>query len=616
MDVSRGVDAHGASDAEWQAHVAEREAEIRSGTAASRELSRADGRTMICTMAPLSGGKRLVSYVDVTEMKQREAELADALEQSKLAEAVIDGVRDPVFVKDSELNFVIANRAFSGMFGLEPEAMVGKSDRDFFSPEEAARFAAAERQVLSTGEALEFEEDPEFSGAGRTRIVRKNRVRTASGKDYVSCFLFDVTEMKRREVEANEARKQLADVLERMPAGVVIYDRDDNFVFANRKLQESLPALKSIWKPGRTLRDAFDHGHSVGYFRSSGDPQVDELYDVDKQRWIDAIIARYHLRHFEFERQQPGRPLVPGLRHAHRRRHVHRGARRHHRAQAARKGAARLDAPDRPVPARARRTAGGRLHQGGRSAHRIRQQGLELDYRHFQGGGRRPHRSASCSAATRPRATPMPTPRSASPARSSREEEPVIHRDGTVRQLMTRKSRLVAIDGSVHLVGSSTDITDVKAREDAAQREPARERGVPQPDRQCAGGDLRQAPRPQAVLRQQGLVRPDRPQQGRRDRQDRRRDLRTGRRGLHGRRPRGAADQEHARRSPRPSPRRRHAALPDRSQERDDRDRRFALSDRLDDRHHRAQAARAGTRARRSARRCSPTAPSPNSSPI
>ncbi|TIN60161.1 MAG: hybrid sensor histidine kinase/response regulator, partial [Mesorhizobium sp.] len=48
-------------------------------------------------------------------------------------------------------------------------------------------------------------------------------------------------------------------------------------------------------------------------------------------------------------------------------------------------------------------------------------------------------------------------------------EEPVTHRDGTVRQLMTRKSRLVTLDGSVHLVGSSTDITDVKARERALE---------------------------------------------------------------------------------------------------------------------------------------------------
>ena len=43
-----------------------------------------------------------------------------------------------------------------------------------------------------------------------------------------------------------------------------------------------------------------------------------------------------------------------------------------------------------------------------------------LDYRHLQGGGGRAYRSSSCSACPRPMATPMPTPRSASPARSSR----------------------------------------------------------------------------------------------------------------------------------------------------------------------------------------------------
>jgi PAS domain S-box-containing protein len=48
-------------------------------------------------------------------------------------------------------------------------------------------------------------------------------------------------------------------------------------------------------------------------------------------------------------------------------------------------------------------------------------------------------------------------------------EEPVTHRNGTVRQLVTRKSRLVATDGSVHLVGSSTDISEVKERERALQ---------------------------------------------------------------------------------------------------------------------------------------------------
>ncbi len=52
--------------------------------------------------------------------------------------------------------------------------------------------------------------------------------------------------MKGRETEAQDARKHLASVLESLPAGVIIYDRDDKFVFANRKLQDSLPALRPV----------------------------------------------------------------------------------------------------------------------------------------------------------------------------------------------------------------------------------------------------------------------------------------------------------------------------------------------------------------------------------
>ena len=44
-------------------------------------------------------------------------------------------------------------------------------------------------------------------------------------------------------------------------------------------------------------------------------------------------------------------------------------------------------------------------------------------------------------------------------------EETLTHSDGTSRQLIAKKSRLIASDGSVHLIGSSTDITEMKARE-------------------------------------------------------------------------------------------------------------------------------------------------------
>src|SRR5690606_2998634 len=100
---SRGI--YDIPDEEWPAYVAARAEEVRRGDVAPREFRRIDGRTMIYSVKALSGGKRLVCYYDVTDMKDREERLADALEKARLAEAVINDVKDPIFVKDENLRF-------------------------------------------------------------------------------------------------------------------------------------------------------------------------------------------------------------------------------------------------------------------------------------------------------------------------------------------------------------------------------------------------------------------------------------------------------------------------------------------------------------------------------
>ena len=66
------------------------------------------------------GGKRLITYYDISELKDRESELAEALEKARLAEAVVDSVPNAMFVKDASLKFVLANKAFADTFGVEP----------------------------------------------------------------------------------------------------------------------------------------------------------------------------------------------------------------------------------------------------------------------------------------------------------------------------------------------------------------------------------------------------------------------------------------------------------------------------------------------------------------
>jgi PAS domain S-box-containing protein len=476
MEASREIDSFGIDEAEWQAHMARREAEIRSGVAEPRQLPHKDGRTLIASLAPLSGGKRLISYVDITEIKEREAALAEALEKAKLAEAVINSVPNPIFVKDADLNFVLANQAFADFFGLTPEQIVGKTDDSIVPPHERGAFEDSERHVLETGELYEVESAYVADGVEGARIVRKNRVRTASGNVYLATSIFDVSELKRRETEVEEARRRLANVLESLPAGVLIYDRDDKFIFANRKLQDSMPVLKPAWQPGKTFRESLALGHAQGYFRSSGDPELDRLYDVDVERWLDGMMAHYHQRSSVFERLNPdGRwyqvhdmrtdddtfigvrveitelkareeALRDSMRQIELYRHV----------MDELPVAAFIKAQDLKIEfvnkAWSAITGIAKEEAVGRTDRDLFNSADAESYSHDD--------TEVCDTGA-----------------IIEVEEPISHRNGTVRQLMTRKSRLVATDGSVHLVGSSTDISEVKERE-RALRESMRENEI------------------------------------------------------------------------------------------------------------------------------------------
>ena len=279
-----------------------------------------DGRSILQREQPVGDGGTLVICTDVTALRpkaaqqragtepsdlrsEREVEIGSALERSKLAQAILDGLSSPIFVKDAALRFVLANKAFAALFDTEPGAMIGKKAADFLPEEEARSFEESERHVLETGEEYRVEEDFEFQGIGRSRLVCKNRVRTESDRAYVICSIFDITDVKRRERDAQEARAHLAMVLDTLPAGVIIYDKDDRFVLGNRQIHDALPALAPAMQPGKPLREALELAHDAGYFRDVGEPHLDRLYDTDREAWIDSFAERYHLRQNVYERR-------------------------------------------------------------------------------------------------------------------------------------------------------------------------------------------------------------------------------------------------------------------------------------------------------------------------
>jgi PAS domain S-box-containing protein len=474
MDVNRHKGIYDVPDAEWEGYVASRLAEIRAGDVSAREFRRADGCTMIYSVTALSGGKRLVSYYDISEMKQREADLAEALEQAKLAAAVIDSVADPIFVKDEKLAFVVANRAFAQTQGAPSGTMTGRRAGDFIPAADAARFEETERAVLETGEPYEIEEDFVADGQPRSRIVRKNRVTTASGKNYVACTIFDVTELKRRESEARDARAQLELVVDSLSAGVLIYDRDDRLVIANRKMREPLPAINDVMQPGRPMREILEAAHANGYFRQSGDAAVDALYGTDREAWIAAYGAKYHVPQAVYERQHSdGRwykifdtrtpeGFFVGVR-------VDMTEQKEREAalqESMRENEIFRSLIDNvPVAIYAKRPD-------------LRLMYVNKGWSTLTGYSSEEAIGRTDEEVFGPEGQAfMEADRAVlEHGRMVETEEAATHPDGTARQQIARKSAFRATDGSLYLIGSTTDITELKQRE--AELEEARKKAI------------------------------------------------------------------------------------------------------------------------------------------
>jgi PAS domain S-box-containing protein len=463
MDVNRHNGIYDVGDAEWEDYVSFRLDEIRRGDVAPREFRRADGRTMIYGVTTLSGGKRLISYYDITPMKEREALLAEALEKAKLAEAVVNAVPNPMFVKDAQLRFVMCNQAFADFFDTTPEKMLGRSGGDFVAPELAVEFEESERQVLVTGQLFEVAEDFEFEGIGRSRIVRKNRVQTSSDNDYVACSIFDVTDLKRREVESEQSRHYVESVIETLPAGVIIYDRDDRFVLANNKIHEALPAMRPAMKPGKTLREAVEVAHAAGYFRESGDPQLDRLYDIDREAWIEGYVARYNTPFTVFERKNPDGRWFKAF-DTRKPDGTYVGVRvditeLKEREEALEKSMAQIELykhvlDELPVSTYVK-SADLAFEFVNKAWGEItgvpRDDAIGKTDRDFFGDEGQGFAARDLAVLAT--------------GKMDETEETLTHRDGSVRFLIAKKSRIAGADGRVHLIGSSTDITELKDRE-------------------------------------------------------------------------------------------------------------------------------------------------------
>jgi PAS domain S-box-containing protein len=134
-------------------------------------------------------------------------------QERALLRAVIDTLPDYIYVKDTNLRLVLANRAHIELVGGKSfDEVMGKTDTDLFPGALASEYIADEKVILQSGIPLVNHEEPTTSSNGDQKIVltTKMPIRNTTGEiTQIVGISHDITARKQAEEEINLLNQNL-----------------------------------------------------------------------------------------------------------------------------------------------------------------------------------------------------------------------------------------------------------------------------------------------------------------------------------------------------------------------------------------------------------------------
>lgn len=255
----------------------------------TREVQDKDGRWFSLRVQPYLtldnkvDGAVLV-LVDINDLKRSEQTIAAARDY---AESIVETVRDPLIVLDSQLRVEHANGAFYRTLSVAPGETVGRflfdlGNRQWDNPD-LRRLLGAILPTDTTVNDVEVSHDFQHLGR-RTMLVNARRIREPEGQvERILLALEDVTER----TQAEEARGTLAALVESSHDAIVSKDRDDIITSWNQAAQRLFgsSAQEAIGQPGSILIPADRKGEERRIFeRISRGESVDHYETVRRRK--------------------------------------------------------------------------------------------------------------------------------------------------------------------------------------------------------------------------------------------------------------------------------------------------------------------------------------------
>ena len=141
---------------------------------------------------------------DISDRKQAEIKL---VREHGLLQTLMDNIPDSIYFKDEKNTFIMVNKAKAAHSNVNPEDMIGKTDFDFLSHDQAKKAFEDDQEILNSGKYIinKVEKLTDRSGADRWVSVTKVPRFDAEGNIIGTVGISrDITDWKKLEEMYNE----------------------------------------------------------------------------------------------------------------------------------------------------------------------------------------------------------------------------------------------------------------------------------------------------------------------------------------------------------------------------------------------------------------------------
>jgi len=184
---------------------------------------------------------------------------------TELLQNIINTIVDPVFVKDQEHRWIVLNDAMCTFMARPREALIGKSDYDFFPKGQADIFWEKDALVFSSGkENINEEKFTDGKGVEHTIITKKSIFTNALGKKILVGIIRDITDQKKLEQDLSESERRLRLIFDSAAEAIYGIDLKGNCTFCNTSCLRLLGYTLPEELIGKNMHELIHHSNKDG----------------------------------------------------------------------------------------------------------------------------------------------------------------------------------------------------------------------------------------------------------------------------------------------------------------------------------------------------------------